>query len=83
MRSLIRIRPQHIVEQQPLRRNTRGKGKDCFGPSVIVLQDESYFCCPAESIFDLCQIRRLLLVHGLNPTATGREAQGKTEGLEC
>lgn len=30
-------------ELQPLRMNTRGNGKDCFGPSVIVLQDASFF----------------------------------------
>jgi hypothetical protein len=68
MRCLIQIRPLNTVEQQPLRKNTRGNGKNCFGPSVIVFQDASYFLLSCR-ILDSCQIRRLLLFNGLNPNA--------------
>lgn len=50
--------------------------KIALAPRLLFYRMRHVFCCPAESQKDSCQIR-LLLVHGLNPNATGREAQGK------
>lgn len=51
--------------------------KIALAPRLLFYRMRHIFCCPAESQKDSCQIRRLLLVHGLNPNATGMEAQGK------